>query len=436
MTKYLTMISELLLPLLHLLIIHKYIKLFWVSDQRYIRTYIEWGLYYVFLFINNVIISLPPQLLLLGNALLIFLISSTSRKNNIMHRCIFSVLICTVWMLIEIIVMMILSTVGFDDRTIQDAGSFLSKMCMLLLSVVISHCIKQNHYSEIPLPYFLVILLIPVSSIYIMHHVFLITATHKQYTFFSATASFLLLIVNYIIFEIYDWVSQNAELQQQNRLYAQQLDLCNQQAEERESLYLEIRRIRHDLREHLTGLLGMVQTGQTSEAEKYIIRLLNIGIEKNPTEVSNSGNIVVDSLINHAYASAQKDNIQFNVNILVPASLPFESGHLTIILGNLIENALEACRDISDEKRFISLDISYSKNVFQLNIINNYQKKRKKDSAGNYLTTKNDTFYHGLGLSSIHHAVSNYQGLVEIIDTNNEFQVIVIMYGSDSENAR
>lgn len=122
----------------------------------------------------------------------------------------------------------------------------------------------------------------------------------------------------------------------------------------------------------------MVQTGQTSEAEKYIMQMLDVGAGDRPEEISHSGNIVIDSLINHAYAAAQKDNVQFNVNVLVPASLPFESGHLAIVLGNLLENALEACRNIPDEKGFISLDISYAKDIFQLCIKNNYQAKRKK----------------------------------------------------------
>lgn len=330
---------------------------------------------------------------------------------------------------------MILISVGFDSRTLQDAGSFISKMCMLLLSVIISHCIKDNHYSEIPLLYFLFILLIPVSSIYMMHHIFLIAAVHNEYMIFSATASFLLLVVNYVIFEVYDWISRNAELREQNRLYAQQLELCSQQAEERESLYLEIRRIRHDLKNHLSGLLGMVQTGQINEAEKYIMQMLDAGAGDRPSEVSRSGNIVVDSLINNAYATAQKENIQFNANILVPVSLPFESGHLAIVLGNLLENALEACRDIPDGRGFICLDISYVKDIFQLCIKNNYRAKRKKDNIGHYLTTKGDTIYHGLGLSSINHAIVNYHGQMDITDNDNIFQVIVVMYGSYSENA-
>ncbi len=435
MTEYLIIIPELFLSLLHLLIMRKYMNVFWGPEIRNLKGYTEWSVYYVFLLINNINSVFPPHLLLIGNVLLIFMISSATRKRSIKHRCIFSLLICTVWMLVEVIVLMVLISVGFDSRTLQDAGSFISKMCMLLLSVIINHCIKDNHYSEIPLLYFLTILLIPVSSIYMMHHIFLIAAVHSEYMIFSATASFLLLVVNYVIFEVYDWISRNAELREQNRLYAQQLELCSQQAEERENLYLKIRRIRHDLKNHLSGLLGMIQTGQISEAEKYIMQMLDIDTRDHPEEVSRSGNIVVDSLINHAYATAQKDNIQFNVNVLVPASLPFESGHLAIVLGNLLENALEACRDIPGGKKFIYLDISYTKDIFQLCIKNNYQAKRKKDNIGHYLTTKNDNIYHGLGLSSINHAVINYHGQMDITDNDNIFQVIVVMYGSYSEKA-
>ncbi|MDE7424904.1 MAG: GHKL domain-containing protein [Lachnospiraceae bacterium] len=434
MNGYLTAIFEFFLPLLHLLIIQKYMNAFWGPGKKTLKGCIEWILYYAFLFINNVGINFPPHLLLLGNVLLIFMISSYAYKKSVMQRCIFSLLICTAWMLVEIIVMMILKAVGIDNGILKDAGSFISKMCMLLLSVIISHCIKDNHYSEIPLKYFLIILLIPVGSIYMMHHIFLIAAIHSEYEIFSATASFLLFVVNYVIFEVYDWISRDAELREQNRLYAQQLELCSHQAEERESLYLEIRRIRHDLKKHLLVLLEMVRSGQRNETEKYITQLLDVGIGNRPEEVSHSGNIVIDSLINNTYTLAQKDNINFNINVFIPAALPFESGHLAIILGNLIENSLEACREIKEGKRFINLDISYIKEVFQLSISNNYQKKRKKDNIGHYITTKNDTIYHGLGLSSIKHAVANYQGQVEIVDDDNEFQVIIVMYGSYSES--
>lgn len=430
MTEYLMLIPELLLSLLHLLIIRKYMKVFLGPANEDIKSAIEWGVYYLFLITNNINSILSPHILLFGNVLLIYMISSSTRKRSFKQRCIFSLLICAAWMLVEVIILMTLIFIGFDSRTIQPAGSFISQMCMLLLSVIINHCIKDNHYSEIPLLHFMGILLVPISSIYMIHHIFLISAVYRKFMIFSITASFLLLIANYIIFEVYDRVSRNIELREQNRLYMQQLELCSQQAEEREKLYLEIRKVRHDLKNHLSGLLGMLQTGQTSEAEKYIMQMLDVSAGNHPAEFSNSGNIVIDSLINHAYSTAQKNNIAFNVNVLVPASLPFENGHISIVLGNLLENALEACRDIPDGKGFIYLDISYTKDIFQLCIKNNYQSKRKKDIIGHYITTKSDSIYHGLGLSSINHAIVNYHGQMDITDNDHIFQVSIVMYGS------
>ena len=394
MTSYFSLIPELFLPLLQLLILHKYMKIFLGAGNNHVQEHIEWGIYYIFLLINSIgNFHFPPNLLLFGNFFLIFVISATTRKINLRHCCIFAFFMCTVWMLIEVLVMMLLQTIGFESTVLQNAGSFISKMFMLIFAVVIRHTIKDNHDSPIPLRYFLIILLVPASSIYIMHNIFLIANAHTEYILFSAIASFIFLIVNYVIFEIYDWIRHNAELREQNRLYIQQLELCSQQAKERELHNLELRRIRHDLKKHLSGLLGMLQAKQINEAKGYITQLLNDGIINCPEEVSHSGNIVVDSLINHSCAYAQKDQIDFDINVFIPTTLPFENGHIAIILGNLMENALDACREIPNGKRYIYLDISYAKEVLQLIIRNNYQIKRKKDRHGNYLTTKADRLH-------------------------------------------
>lgn len=409
-------------------------KTFLGAEKRQCLNLILWGIYYVFIMANNIYSVFPPNVLLLINLIMIFMISSATHKKSLKQRCIFALLICAIWMFVEIIVLIVLTAINFNAFFLQEAGSFISDMCMLLLSVTINYCSKGKRYYEISLRNFLIILLIPISSIYIMHNVFLIASAHNEYTLFSAITSFMLLLVNYVIFEVYDWICRDAELREQNRMYEQQLELCSQQSEERERLYLEIRRIRHDLKNHLSGLLGMIQTKQIEDAEKYIIGMLDDGIGNRPEEISHSGNIIVDSLIDHKYALAQKDSIKFDVNILIPESLPFHNEHLVVILGNLIENALEACREVEKEERYIHLNISYVKGVLQLSTKNNYRIKRKKDSAGHYLTSKNDSIYHGLGLSLIEHTVSIYQGAVDINDNGHEFQVKIIMYGSTKEN--
>jgi len=387
----------------------------------------------IFLFLTNKVFHVSPLVLITGNIILVFLISTVTARKSIKLRCMFTILICSVWMLVEVLCAMVLTVAGAQNATLSDAGNVISKLCMLLLSVLISHYMKVKNSPEISLRYFLVILLVPASSIYIMHNIFIIAAVYDEFSKFSVFASLMLLLVNYVVFEIYDWMSRDAMVREQNRLYGQQLELCSRQAEERESLYLEIRRLRHDMKNYLSCLLGAVQTGEKKEAEMLIQEMLNDGISNRTSEVSRSGNIVVDSLVNYKHDLAEKEGIMFEANVFIPVSLPFQSGHLAVILGNLLDNALEACRGVPEGQRYIKLDISYVKEMLQICIRNSYHATHRKDSSGRYLTTKKDTLDHGIGLSSVEQAVSCYHGEMTAEGTGNEFRVSVVMYGSDGE---
>ena len=433
MKQLLMTVSDLFFLFLHLLIMQRCMTAFLGPGKRSYKSVIAWMGYYIFLFLTNKVFHVSPLVLITGNIILVFLISTVTARKSIKLRCVFTILICSVWMLVEVLCAMVLTVAGAQNATLSDAGNVISKLCMLLLSVLISHYMKVKNSPEISHRYFLVILLVPASSIYIMHNIFIIAAVYDEFSKFSVFASLMLLLVNYVVFEIYDWMSRDAMVREQNRLYGQQLELCSRQAEERESLYLEIRRLRHDMKNYLSCLLGAVQTGEKKEAEMLIQEMLNDGISNRTSEVSRSGNIVVDSLVNYKHDLAEKEGIMFEANVFIPVSLPFQSGHLAVILGNLLDNALEACRGVPEGQRYIKLDISYVKEMLQICIRNSYHATHRKDSSGRYLTTKKDTLDHGIGLSSVEQAVSCYHGEMTAEGTGNEFRVSVVMYGSDGE---
>lgn len=430
MRGYISIISGFLLPALQLLIIQRCITAIYGQENKKLIGYIGWLIYYAFLVITDFGILFPPQILLFGNILMVFMLCTITRKTGIKKRCICTILICTVWMLMEVIVLQVLEAVGTESGIIDNAGSFISKMCMLLFSVVIGRYAKEGQYAEIPLRYFLITLLVPVSSIYMIHNILLMAAFHQEYAFFSVIAGILLLLINYVIFMVYDQMGKAAELQSRNRLYEQQLELCSRQAEERESFYIELRRMRHDMKNHLSGILGMVKAGKMEEAGAYIQGMLDDGIRDGEKEVSRSGNIVVDSLVNHKYAIAVKNGIRFDVNVLIPSVLPFQEGHLVIIFGNLLENALDACRKMPQEQRYIILDAVYKKEMLHICIRNSSRESYRKDNEGHYLTTKTDTGCHGIGLISVEQALSDYDGELFIEHDKGEFRVSAVLYGN------
>ena len=174
----------------------------------------------------------------------------------------------------------------------------------------------------------------------------------------------------------------------------------------------------------------MVNAGQTKEAGDYIQKMLDDGIGTGADEISHTGNIVVDSLVNHKYALAQKDGIQFEARVFIPSVLPFQNGHLAIIFGNLLENALEACGKLPQEQRYIILEATYIKEMLQICIRNSSSGEVKKDGIGRYLTTKEDAGCHGIGLASVEQAIADYDGELFTKYENGEFQASVVLYNN------
>lgn len=133
------------------------------------------------------------------------------------------------------------------------------------------------------------------------------------------------------------------------------------------------------------------------------------------------------------YALAQKDGIRFEARVFIPSVLPFQSGHLAIIFGNLLENALEACRKLPQEQRYIMLEATYIKEMLQICIKNGSPEKLKKDNSGRYLTTKKDTSCHGIGLASVEQALADYDGELFTQYENGEFQASAVLYSNSIE---
>ena len=119
------------------------------SGNRKPAGMISWFLYYAFLVATGFELLFPPQFLLVGNIFMVFMISTVTRKESLKRRCISTLLICTVWMVVEVIVLLILEAVGMDECVIDVAGSFISKMCMLLFSVLLDRYTKEKQYAEI-----------------------------------------------------------------------------------------------------------------------------------------------------------------------------------------------------------------------------------------------------------------------------------------------
>lgn len=233
-----------------------------------------------------------------------------------------------------------------------------------------------------------------------------------------------LLFIDIIGFRMYNMLLEKLYIQGENEKYVVQLQMNEQQMTERQIVMENIKRMRHDMKQQLIYVQELVREDPT-DAEVYLGELLE-NMQSNVKGVIQSGNAVLDALLNHKYFLASKYHIEMEVQMCVPTELPQSPADLCIIIGNLLDNAIEAVR-MTSEKKKVEVLIKYEHRKLYINIVNPYSNPVVKGKSGKYITQKKDKENHGIGLDSVRNCVEKNQGILLIDSSDNLFKVTIIM---------
>lgn len=393
--------------------------------------WIFWIIYAIFQYWVMESSASRPLFILITNIILIFFIYKCSYDIDIKTALFYAIILYVIWMLVEIAVNFVLGKTGaFSLSNGFITGNIISHIIMYILAHILKNYCQAGSLTEIPFKYWMRLSLIPMATIYIIHNTFYLTSNDERDIFFLLTTVFLLMI-NYVTFDVYEKLGNQLETEKRNLAYQQQIGLCNRQAAEREAAYQETKRVRHDLNGYLVDLKTAIQSGKLGDAEKKIDALLEQNqIYRN--NISRSGNLVIDSLINYKFSIAQKEGIAMRCYVFVPEQMPFDGADLCIILGNLLDNAMEAVDQLLTEKRYIEVNISQIKGNLCITIQNPYEGKIQRNNKGQILTNKKDYLNHGLGLSSVQRSAEKYNGEL-VADYEGElFKVTVLLYSPEN----
>jgi two-component system sensor histidine kinase AgrC len=191
------------------------------------------------------------------------------------------------------------------------------------------------------------------------------------------------------------------------RIVAYQNKLLARQIVEVENLYTTMRGWRHDYHNHLQTLKARLDMGQTDGAREYLDTLEQDldGIRA----LAETGNVSVDAILNAKLSLVVKKGINLNFKATVPENLTVSDIDLCVILGNLIDNAMESCEKVDEDGRFLRLYINVLKQQLYITISNaTTETVRKIDAA--YISTKRGN--HGHGLKRIDRVVKKYDGYI------------------------
>lgn len=351
-------------------------------------------------------------------------------EGKFVEKCFFSIIFDALWMLVETLVGNLLMIYCEAIATSQVVGSFASKLLFLVVVIALKKVFMKEEIQALSSKYGIGLIFIPAGSIYIMNAVFVLADETKKECaeLYSLVSVIILLLVNVLVGYIYIKLADDQQARRKNTVYEQQLELCERHQEETELAMLQMRDVKHNMRNNFISLIAYAEKGECKKIIGFINDVMKEG-RLNTSKVATTGNIVIDSLVEYWQRTAEKEGIDFQVELSIPMEIPFKGADISLILGNLLENAVEGAEK-AKKKKYIKLSVKYDRQNLLIVVENSYGGRLKKVKE-EFRTTKEDTVNHGIGLASVRRAARKYHGAVFVDDTVPEyFCVRIVLYGS------
>ncbi|MBQ4282621.1 MAG: GHKL domain-containing protein [Lachnospira sp.] len=231
-------------------------------------------------------------------------------------------------------------------------------------------------------------------------------------------------IVGSVLLILYS--AKNNEYKIQSMLNEQKQQLLKEYYDQVLQNNLEIRRFRHDYKNHMRNIRYYIEQEKYGDLEAYMD---DIGIVLDgKLDVIDVGNEFVSAILSDYVNKGKEMGIDISVHGVVPEFAKVTDIDWSIILSNALNNAIEAVEDVVEAPRYVAVSFAEFKNKLQIGI-ENPAKDLPDIIDGKIKTTKDDVISHGLGISNIKKSIEKYKGNIQydVSDEKNTVTVRVIM---------
>lgn len=407
-------------------VLFKFMRIFYDTRNKNKRIeLLSYSIYFLLITFIHLKINVPI-IMMVCNLIFLFILS-WNYKASISKRIVSTLFIYFMLMSIEAIVGLL---TGYFQFSIYYKNDYLSiwgligvKVISYMVVIILDNQKNIKKGTQIPIIYWISIIMIPFSSLYISQLLFRALNLSLVQVMVGVI---LLLLSNVATFSLYDRVIvmfedkiQVALLKKQNSYYDKQFELMqiSQNA---------IKSVKHDLKNHLLIIGSYIEEDKKEKALTYIQDILELTVVKKGKIFS--GNFAIDSILNFKLQEAEQNNISVILEQEIPEGLNVTSCDMTIILGNLLDNAIQAAKKLNEEKkREIQIHITYSKGRLFIQI-NNYYNGKLFIENNKIVTSKADKENHGIGLQNVENALEKCNGIMKIKASEEVLSVTVLMY--------
>lgn len=297
--------------------------------------------------------------------------------------------------------------------------SLVADLLIFLLTMILVAVWKRKieQYSKL---YLCLLLLIPTLSIILsLSKPFFMLNTTQPDTYIMIVSFILLInIVNYILLNS---ILKYEELKSENKLINNQITYQKNKYRQLGEAYKNIRCFIHDTKKHLFYIEHCVNNKDYDLIIPYT-RTTMEDLESRYCTI-NTGNLVVDSFVSNLLLQTRKHGITLHTNFKFNIdTIPLSDYHMTVILGNLLDNAFNAC--LEQNGGDINLTIQTVEDTFTIYITNTYAHAPDSKPIEDI---DNFDFIHGYGLKNVKKSILHYNGICMIDYKNDIYSVTVII---------
>lgn len=387
------------------------------SNRRKWLRFACYSFYYIFNSIAWLFFSWPPIWILFTNVIGCLLVS-WSYKGRWKHRICAVLLILAMSVVCEDVVYYYFSILHVKHFTLIVVLS--SNLLYFMLVLLLQKAVELRHGEDITFLEWLVAITVPVCSLLVS----IIALDDCKDGLSVLIGGISMILLNIFLFILLDRIQRMyrnqlnfALLEQQNQAYESQMELMRD-SEER------ITALRHDLKNHFLVLNQLAEQNQCEGVKQYINHLMPL--MNSEKKIVATGNPVIDGFLNLKLNEAAAYGSQVETEIYISADLPIAPKDLSIVLGNLLDNAIRALKECESNPT-LRIAMRQEPGTLFIEIQNSHNGRVRK--VGNmFQTTKDQKKGHGIGLKNVQRVVEEYHGQMEISNTNTIFSVKLILF--------
>lgn len=241
----------------------------------------------------------------------------------------------------------------------------------------------------------------------------------------ALTVIIVMIAVNLILYYFYTSMLDRYIFMQDNVLLREQIAIYESELRANMEQDRNVQALRHDMKHHIREIYSLADKNTDTDIIRYLDEMSDSmdNIEK----VASTGNSVFDGILNY-YAQKIKqemNNVNFSVTLKIPTDLEISSFDMNVILGNLLDNAMENVSGGAGQELHIEAVLEYIEGLLRIEVVNTFAGNVNKDGE-RFISHKGQG--HGFGLFNVKKITEKYSGYMMTEHESNRFKVVVLLY--------